>query len=201
MYHLGESFDRLAQDTFDLRIRRNRLATGFFIFSVAAYASESANPSLDTSSSYGLHFSSATPVKHCRAIGLVQSWAASIQIPLNSLLFFFRIRAVFYRQPLIIASFALLWLGIVGTSFLAPFALKTIAVGPTGYCLNDRLEKEGIIGVIMASVYDTLVFVSITTKLLVSYSDETSRWRSFFTGQGMGRLSRVMMQTGQLYYL
>lgn len=161
----------------------SRLTTGFFITSVCIY---------------GL-----APVGRCHVINQVQGWGAAFQVPMSSLLFFFRIRAVFHGQRFLIGFFGLMWLSIVATSLIAPFALKTMPIGDTGYCVNNRLHSEGISAYIIQAVYDTLVFVAITAKLLrVSRQDDsTPWWKLLVKGEGMGMVSRIMLQTGQIYYL
>lgn len=86
---------------------------------------------------------------------------------------------------------------------LAPFSLQSFPIGDTRYCLNQRLAVLGILGVIFAGVYDTLVFLAITWSLLRShfYTGPKSLMKIFLTGEGMGSISRAMLQTGQIYYL
>ena len=57
---------------------------------------------------------------------------------------------------------------------------------------------------VASAVNDTLVFVFITGKLLADQKGMLS-WKEathmFVTGKGMGSVSRVMLHSGQLYYL
>ncbi|TCD63187.1 hypothetical protein EIP91_005854 [Steccherinum ochraceum] len=149
-----------------------------------------------------------TVVKYedCSRQGMVQGWAAGLSTPLTSLLFLIRIRAVFYRNPFIVAFFGVFWLAILGTSLIVPFSpgLKVVPIGDSGYCVNDRLSTLAILGVILAGAFDTLVFLAITVSLLRShaFNGGPRAWmKMFFTGQGMGSLTRVMLQSGQTYYL
>ena len=63
------------------------------------------------------------------------------------------------------------------------------------------------VGVVLATTFDTAVFLAVSYRLLEQYSAEldgtwSSRMRMFFKGQGMtGNISRLLLQTGQLYYL
>lgn len=124
---------------------------------------------------------------------------------MNSLLFLFRIQGVFYGECPIIVVFTLLWLAVVGTSVLAPLSFSGVSIGNTPYCINTRLKDVGSAGIVMAAVDDTLVFIAITTKLVMNHSSgmmsRRQEWKLFFTGEGMGRITRVVLQTGQLYYL
>ncbi|TCD66101.1 hypothetical protein EIP91_001753 [Steccherinum ochraceum] len=140
-------------------------------------------------------------VSRCRAIGNAQGATASFQYSVNALLFIFRIQAVFHDNPLVVYSFYILWLAVTGTALTAPFTLKTTSL--FGFCLDARLTASvGAAGVI-AAAYDTLIFVFITAKLLAvsRMGAETPLWKTFLTGKGLGQISRILLQTGQLYYM
>ncbi|KAH8102105.1 hypothetical protein BXZ70DRAFT_1006727 [Cristinia sonorae] len=148
---------------------------------------------------------STAPIRHCTSVAKAQGWAVAIQFPMNSLLFLFRIQAVFYGERLVIVIFTLLWLAVAATSVLAPFCFSGVPIGDTAYCIDTRLKDVGSAGIVTAAVDDTLVFLAITTKLVMVHPSSTTswsqRWKLVFIGEGMGRISRVVFRTGQLYYL
>lgn len=148
---------------------------------------------------------SGLPTGHCQAVVKLSAWAPAIQFPVNTLLFFFRIRAVFFGKRLVIGFFALMWLAILALSFLAPFSLDGVPLGDSKYCTTTRVKDDVSTGIVLTAVNDTLVFLAITVQLLVinhrSWGSRTAWIRVFFTGEGMGRISLILLQTGQLYYL
>ncbi|KZP20659.1 hypothetical protein FIBSPDRAFT_533166 [Athelia psychrophila] len=98
----------------------------------------------------------------------------------TSLLFLFRIMAVFYRSNLVKLGFTILWLSWL----LSPVA---VLFGSGHTCLTN----------------DTLVFLSISYRMAVNaMTTETwvARSRSFITGEGLYRISKVLLYSGQLYY-
>lgn len=85
----------------------------------------------------------------------------------------------------------------------APFGLTAAHIGTTNNCIDVAVKSYTSSGLVAAAVNDTMVFVAISWKLiLVSFAEGWSgRMESFFRGKYMGRISRVLLQTGQLYYL
>ncbi|TCD63189.1 hypothetical protein EIP91_005856 [Steccherinum ochraceum] len=142
-------------------------------------------------------------VKNCHAIAVLQGVAASLQIMANSLLFIFRIKAVFFDHRVIRWSFYLFWIAVSASSLTAPITLHAHPLGSTGLCVNSRLDTSVGAASILVAAFDTLVFTSITAKLLSlnRFEGHTSAWRMFLTGKGLGHVSRLILQTGQLYYL
>lgn len=121
---------------------------------------------------------------------------------IHSLLFLFRVRAVFFDQRLVTAAFCVAWLAVLDTSFLNILALDDTPLGQTGYCLETTFKPYGFAGGLVTAIYDTFVFLAITMKLLVyNKVDTTSSMKMFLTGKGMGTASRILLQSGQLYYL
>jgi len=128
---------------------------------------------------------------------------ALLQYAFNTLLFMFRIRAVFFDHKFIVGFFWLSWVTVVGTGIPAPVTIEASPIGNTDYCADGRLNRT-VIGIVAVAVNDTLVFLFITAKLLLLHQDgpvPTSWWKMLLTGEGMGKIARIMLQTGQLYYL
>ena len=148
----------------------------------------------------------STSVKDCQAITLYSAWFAAFAIPLNGLLFFFRIRAVFNDAKSVVLFFAFLWVAVLGCSLAGPFGVKAAYLGEVESCVDILIAKFVSLGPITSWIYDTLVFIAISTKL-VSFSFPTKKttWRErlkcFWTGPERGFITRTVLQTGQLYYL
>ena len=64
-----------------------------------------------------------------------------------------------------------------------------------------------IVAVVMSAANDTFIFLAITYKLLLDgffiARRPSTKWfiTGFFRGEGLGRVSQLLLQTGQLYYL
>ncbi|KAI0790068.1 hypothetical protein C8Q75DRAFT_806709 [Abortiporus biennis] len=143
----------------------------------------------------------------CRPLNLALTWTASFSVCITSLLFFFRIRAVFYGSPKIIAGFFLLWLGTF-TAFVGPFVVHSTTIGPR--CAINEISLIDSIPFIVVAVHDTLVFFAISIQLtLVDWATGKHRslWKAFLAGvnfrgsEAMPNISGALLVTGQLYYL
>ncbi|TCD63661.1 hypothetical protein EIP91_005141 [Steccherinum ochraceum] len=141
------------------------------------------------------------PVHNCHILAQVQSSAGSIQIPVNALLFLFRIRAVFHDNRIVILAFVFLWLGLFGTCMSALLSLDAIPLPGTQRCLETAAQVTGAATLVYDAAYDTVVFVAMSTQLVLVYRYSGKTWRVFFTGQGMGDVSRILLQTTQQYYI
>jgi hypothetical protein len=126
-----------------------------------------------------------------------------VAIPATSLLFFFRIRAVFNNNIYIVAVFGLLWLATLAGSLTVPFAISGTHVGPTKHCINTGVKPFSSTGIIVSTVNDTLVLIFISWRLVQSSYQESFRGRAktFFIGDGLPAFSRSLIQSGQEYYL
>ena len=63
-----------------------------------------------------------------------------------------------------------------------------------------------MMGVVISAANDTIIFLAITYRLLsdrfrLSVASRLSAVSAFFKGEGLGALSRLLLQTGQFYYL
>ena len=140
----------------------------------------------------------------CQALASSGAWLAAFAVPLNYLLFFFRIRAVFNDSKLVVYLFAFLWVATLGSSLAMPFGVEATHIGTTRTCLDTLIADFVSAAPIASGINDTLVFIAISAKLM-SYSWVENTWRaqfkSFFSSREKGVISSVLLQTGQLYYL
>ncbi|CAL1694472.1 unnamed protein product [Somion occarium] len=132
----------------------------------------------------------------------VLAWFGTCAIPSNSLLFFLRVRGVFFHDRWIVAGFFVLWLSTL-SALVEPFGFKTGHIGPTPYCLIADVAKFTSAGYIAVAIFDTSVFVGISLRMLSNSIEQTwrGRFKMFFSGRCTGKVSRALLQTGQLYYL
>jgi hypothetical protein len=124
--------------------------------------------------------------------------------PGSAALFFFRVRAVYDRSKAVTAIFGILWLATLGAAIAFPFAVKGGHIGTTNYCLLVSVAQSASAPVIINTCSDTLIFLAISWRIARNNSTgETWRehLRSFYKGDGLPRLSRTILQSGQAYYL
>ena len=74
----------------------------------------------------------------------------------------------------------------------------------TKRCHEVTVKDYGSIPTIITAVYDTLVFLAISWRI-ISYTVEGDTWqarsRFFFMGKGLHSVSKALLRGGQLYYL
>ncbi|KAF8903917.1 hypothetical protein CPB84DRAFT_1746024 [Gymnopilus junonius] len=144
------------------------------------------------------------PVGNCQTLQVALGCCYAVAVPSTSLLFFFRIRAIFNNNRYIVALFAFLWLATLAGSITVPFAIGGGHIGTTNRCINTFVKPFSLAGIIITTINDTMIFLFVTYKLLAdtTYDDSwRGRLRSFFKGKGLPGLSRALLQSGQEYYL
>ena len=128
---------------------------------------------------------------------------------LTSLLFFFRTRAIFNKNPWIIALFAALWLAVLGgclaliVDIFEP-TLANSASNTTALCLDSGINPYAAATTIVPLINDTLVFLAISWRLSRnSYEPYTlkSGIRFLIFGDYLPVFSKALLQDGQAYYL
>lgn len=144
-----------------------------------------------------------TPLPNCAVLKWVEGVFFEIAVPATSLLFFFRVKAVYNNSHTVIAFFGLLWLSIAGLSILIMLGITGNRIPYTRRCTEGLAHTYTTVPIIMTAINDTLIFLAITYRLLSSSMVDTT-WRaqtkSFFTGSGLHKLSKALLQSGQAYY-
>jgi hypothetical protein len=154
------------------------------------------------------HFNipAAVPFANCNTLIHVIGGSINFVVPTTSALFFFRVKAVYCNDRVIVILFGFMWLVLSGLCFLIPFSPRAAYIGTTraGICVVTRIEQFASIPLITHFVFDTLVFLAISARI-VSFSivGDTfgERMRSFFRGDGLSCLSRSLLYGGQVYYV
>ena len=149
-----------------------------------------------------IYITLVAPFHDCEAIIMISCWLTAFALPLNSTLFLIRIWGVFHDNRKIRIVFVILWSSTF-CSLLSPFASTANHVGPTDQCITEKVDKGDSAGFFALTTYDTLVLLAISVKILVDTPATTlkDRIRLFFGNEGMGHLYRMVLWTGQLYYL
>ncbi|KAF9241308.1 hypothetical protein BU15DRAFT_60935 [Melanogaster broomeanus] len=144
------------------------------------------------------------PVAQCEvlALNVIVVWV--IASAASSYLFLKRVHAVFLQDRNVWLFFTFLWLTGFGTSFLslADPLHEYYEFADTKHCISRKVEEYQSIAFIVPGLFDTLVFLAVTYKILMSHRVSTPRsWRAFWCGEALPRLSRAVLQGGQQYYM
>ena len=127
----------------------------------------------------------------------------------TSLLFFFRTRAIFIRNPWVTAFFAGLWLAVLGgclaliIDVFEPIPVDS-ATNTTAICYYSGANPFVAAVTIISLINDTLVFLAISWRLFRnSYEIYTvkSGIRFLIFGDYLPVFSKALLQDGQAYYL
>ncbi|KAK7689906.1 hypothetical protein QCA50_006545 [Cerrena zonata] len=144
--------------------------------------------------------------ENCQTVVEVSGWLGAFAVSLNSMHFLLRILAVFYDSKAVKVTFICLWLTTLCAS-ISPFiglAIRT-DLNPFPQCnlINAIVTARSYAsGFIVIAVYDTLVFFAISVKFIrdCPYTGWIARMRIYIYKKEMGRLYKVLLRTGQLYY-
>lgn len=143
-------------------------------------------------------------VGNCQSLQIALGICFAAAVPATSLLFLFRIRAVFHDLKVVVWSFAFLWLAVLAGCILVPFAIRGEHIGPTLNCINSGVKPFSSAGIIISTVNDTLVLVAISLRILYNASGKRRsgiRLKSLFDGGALPQISKSVLQSGQQYYL
>lgn len=148
---------------------------------------------------------SAASVPSCAKLKISMQVLYLIAIPSSSLLFFFRTRAVFHKEPWVVTFFACMWLAVLA-SCVTPFGNNDAAtIGPTKYCVvNVRAKPYTITAAIIPLINDTLVFFAISWQFWCNSSARRTLKdgvRVLIFGDYLPAFSKTMLQDGQAYCL
>lgn len=144
----------------------------------------------------------AATINTCPILAQVVGAANIAIMPAASALFFMRLSAVYSHDKYIMTFFGSCWLAILGLFlFDSSRVLHSSEISHSAQCL--AIQHRDAWGYLATAVYDTLMYFSISWRL-ASFAT-VDRWqdrlKSFFTGSGLGWLSKVLLRSGQMYYL
>jgi hypothetical protein len=123
-------------------------------------------------------------------------------IPASSGLFFIRLSAVYSHDRYIMISFGLCWLGVLGVFSYISIEGMARCAGVNRMTNCFMVQPIDAWGYIATAIYDTLMYLVISWQLasLATVDRWQDQLRSFITGDGLGWLSKVLLQSGQVYY-
>jgi len=157
--------------------------------------------------------SSATPLPTCNVLGKILNIIYAFTIISSSLLFLFRTRAVFDRNPWVVAFFLGSWLVVVAGCMAYAVRLDEAKIRPgPGFCEVLGLVQPfaGLVQPFLAAatiiplVNDTLVFLAITWCLCCNSSASHTLKdgiRVLVFGDYLPVFTKALLQDGQAYYL
>ncbi|PPQ88824.1 hypothetical protein CVT25_009310 [Psilocybe cyanescens] len=152
--------------------------------------------------------SSAAPIKACDQFLLAVHILMTISISTTSLLFVFRVRAIYIGSKYIASFFGLMWLAVVASFIVTMQGLdahpESHESGSLTYCATRRISRYIALDFVMPLVHDTLVFLAISWRLTtnsIQYSNVKNGVRAMVFGDYMPAFSRALLQDGQMYYL
>jgi len=113
------------------------------------------------------------------------------------------VRAVFSNSTVVTTFFGFIWVAQLGIGVLIPLSLEGAHIGTTKRCLVTAARSYSAAPIVFNAINDTLVFVAISYRIH-SYTVVGDSWsaraRSYFRADGLPRLSKALLQGGQLYY-
>ncbi|KIJ68387.1 hypothetical protein HYDPIDRAFT_24674 [Hydnomerulius pinastri MD-312] len=144
------------------------------------------------------------PINKCGVLALILCVFWVIASAASSYLFLKRVHVVFIDNKIIRRLFTFLWLVGVGTSCLAlpgPI-MNYYEISDTAHCINHKIKQYVSAAFIIPVLFDALVFLAITYRIISSHHIKKPRsWKAFCRGEALPRLSRAVLQGGQQYYL
>ncbi|KAF8162039.1 hypothetical protein K438DRAFT_1449788, partial [Mycena galopus ATCC 62051] len=145
------------------------------------------------------------PVGECRVLNLALQILYPVAVPLASLLFFFRVRAVYGGARMVAVIFGFMWIAELATCIVVPMVTGGIHIGTTRYCICGKLVWHvGISVNITPALFDSAVFLAISFKLVQNNQTEhssASKVRAFIAGRYLPSFSRSLLVDGQVYYM
>ena len=130
-------------------------------------------------------------------------WPGSGVGCLSTLLFLLRVNGVFFDSRRAKALFASLWIVVTLSLLVIPFIYAGTTQGSSSFCIVSSRPILGLIPLSTISIFDLVVFVSISHRITVQCVNLTWRERctAFFTGAATGSMSIALIKTGQLYFV
>lgn len=141
---------------------------------------------------------------NCRTITRFEAIINIIAVPAISLLFLLRVTAIYLHNKVVIAIFAACWLALLGSFVLDSLTMLSGFMRPSKAKLcNLPGRTTDAWAYIANAVFDTLVYLAISWRLASTSMSSSwmGRLKSFVKGDGLLGLSKVLLRSGQFYYL
>jgi len=147
----------------------------------------------------------AAPFGACETLATATIYLCNISIQSSSLLLFFRVRALYRTNKIIICLFLLLWAGVCCAGVISTMGLSGTTIGPTQYCTDKSGPQNTYIFAIAVFVNDTLTLLATSWGLKDITLGENKTFcenlRAITIGSNLTRFSKAFLHDGQRYYL
>lgn len=152
---------------------------------------------------YGLP---AYPLKDCSTAYIAFNSFYAVSLSATAFLFLFRARAIYGRGRLVTVVFGIFWLAVVATSITSLFAGSVTSFADPPQCIIKSVQSYARSSGIVITLYDTIVFLSISFRLVSTFRQTEPRTRkekliAWFSGADMPAFSKALLQDGQMYYM
>ena len=153
----------------------------------------------------------ANPMVDCTILLTTASWILAIALSLTTLLFFFRVRAIYLNNKCVTALFFLCWLAVVAGCIVG--AQRVGKDEPSGsnsfanpYCISDPIDMVSVVTSMstIPMINDVLSFIAVTWRITQNSLVEVSFVNGFkvvLLGRYLPALSKALLMDGQFYFL
>lgn len=150
-----------------------------------------------------------TDTARCAGLETAMKWSIAVAISTTSLLFFFRVRAVYRHSRIVCGFFLFAWLAVLCACVLHTqigFLLNIKSSQQVRRCLAAGNDSPFIsASTLIPMVNDLLIFCAITYRLMsmaeVGHPTPTKRILAALFGTYLPAFSRTLLQDGQAYFL
>lgn len=146
----------------------------------------------------------AAPTGNCAAFEHIGDAWYPMSLSFSALLFFFRLRAIYNRDRIVVACFFVLWLGLVGTTILIPIVISGASIGPTKFCEDADVPNSSYAAIFAPLIHDTFVFIAISYRLTQNAHmdvDLKDGFKIAMFGKYLPTFTQSLLKDGQRYYL
>ena len=153
----------------------------------------------------------AIPSKKCGLFSTILLACSSMAFSFATLLFFFRLRAIYNQNRITVSTFFVLWLVFPAASiwftYTSGIYLTRLNYTSFRYCtdLGSATQGQFLVTQIGILVYDTLVFITISWRLCkISYVKPPGPRESLkllLFGEYLPIFTKSLYRDGQVYYL
>lgn len=144
------------------------------------------------------------PIGNCHKFEKVVAWLFPVAVSFTSLLFFFRVRAIFTTNRYVVVFFGIMWVSVLAGCLTVTHGIVGGQIGNTDYCMNISIQDYVQAAAILPIVNDTLVFIAISWRLMLnSYLENSMKdgLSALICGVHIPPFSRSLLKDGQVYYL
>ncbi|KJA14649.1 hypothetical protein HYPSUDRAFT_150082 [Hypholoma sublateritium FD-334 SS-4] len=144
------------------------------------------------------------PMGNCVHFETITDAFYPVALGCSALLFFFRLRAIYNRDRIVVGCFFILWCGLLACTIFIPAGILGGTIGPTKYCVDEDVPISAYAAIIAPLVHDTLVFIAISWRLLQNAGIDGNfkeNLQVVMYGKYLPAFSKSLLLDGQRYYL